>query len=85
MWQDAFDEGEIDHSFSRAFNVRLSGFFTRGDDLIGQLASVDLLNSGVCPPCGTPCDTLVFDKPGVCPQCGMTLGDQAAAPSLRDP
>ena len=30
----------------------------------------------VCPPCGVPCDTLVFDKRGVCPQCGMTLVDQ---------
>jgi putative intracellular protease/amidase/DNA-directed RNA polymerase subunit RPC12/RpoP len=30
----------------------------------------------VCPPCGAPCDTLVFDKPGVCPQCGMTLIDK---------
>jgi putative intracellular protease/amidase len=30
----------------------------------------------VCPPCGAPCDTLVFDKPGVCPQCGMALVDR---------
>lgn len=27
----------------------------------------------VCPPCGLPCDKLIFDKPGSCPQCGMTL------------
>lgn len=26
-----------------------------------------------CPPCGLPCDELVFDKPGSCPNCGMTL------------
>lgn len=26
-----------------------------------------------CPPCGLPCDQLVFDKPGDCPNCGMTL------------
>jgi putative intracellular protease/amidase len=26
-----------------------------------------------CPPCGQPCDQLVFDKPGSCPVCGMTL------------
>ena len=26
-----------------------------------------------CPPCGLPCDQLVFDKPGTCPNCGMTL------------
>ncbi|HYQ88712.1 MAG TPA: DJ-1/PfpI family protein [Candidatus Binatia bacterium] len=32
----------------------------------------------VCPPCGAPCDTLVFDKPGVCPQCGMALVDQGS-------
>jgi len=39
----------------------------------------------VCPPCGTPCDTLVFDKPGVCPQCGMTLVDQASVRSDISP
>jgi putative intracellular protease/amidase len=27
----------------------------------------------VCPPCGLPCDKLIFDKPGTCPNCGMTL------------
>jgi len=26
-----------------------------------------------CPPCGLPCDKLVFDNPGSCPKCGMTL------------
>ena len=26
-----------------------------------------------CPPCGLPCDQLVFDNPGTCPNCGMTL------------
>lgn len=30
----------------------------------------------VCPPCGAPCDTLVFDKPGSCPACGMKLVDR---------
>lgn len=33
----------------------------------------------VCPPCGTPCDTLVFNAPGTCPTCGMALVDQATA------
>jgi putative intracellular protease/amidase len=33
----------------------------------------------VCPPCGAPCDTLVFDAPGTCPTCGMALVDQASA------
>ena len=40
----------------------------------------------VCPPCGLPCDSGVFDKPGVCPKCGMTLVDAAsvkATPSDR--
>ena len=27
----------------------------------------------VCPPCGSSCDTLTFDKPGVCPHCNMQL------------
>ncbi len=27
----------------------------------------------VCPPCGSPCDTLSFDHAGTCPQCGMAL------------
>jgi len=27
----------------------------------------------VCPPCGMPCDKLIFDKPGNCPNCGLTL------------
>ena len=27
----------------------------------------------ICPPCGLPCDSLIFDKPGTCPNCGMTL------------
>jgi putative intracellular protease/amidase len=31
----------------------------------------------VCGPCGMPCDTLVFDKPGNCPVCGVPLVDQA--------
>ncbi|MDB4902544.1 MAG: DJ/PfpI family protein [Mucilaginibacter sp.] len=27
----------------------------------------------VCPPCGSSCDELQFDKPGVCPHCAMAL------------
>lgn len=36
----------------------------------------------VCPPCGLPCDKLVFGAPGSCPTCGMTLITEAerAAP-----
>ena len=26
-----------------------------------------------CPPCGQPCDTLVFEKGGICPHCQMML------------
>src|SRR5581483_1578129 len=29
-----------------------------------------------CPPCASPCDDQVFDKPGICPVCGMTLVDK---------
>jgi putative intracellular protease/amidase len=32
----------------------------------------------VCPPCSTPCDTMVFTAPGVCPTCGMTLVEASA-------
>src|SRR5204862_6640463 len=34
----------------------------------------------VCPPCGAPCDAIVFDKPGACPQCGMALVEQGSIP-----
>lgn len=27
----------------------------------------------VCPPCESPCDTLIFDKSGTCPHCKMKL------------
>jgi putative intracellular protease/amidase len=27
----------------------------------------------VCVPCGLPCDSKIFDKPGTCPSCGMAL------------
>ena len=33
----------------------------------------------VCPPCGLPCDSGTFDKPGSCPKCGMALVDQDEA------
>jgi len=39
----------------------------------------------VCPPCGSPCDTASFDKPGNCPVCGMALVDASTitAPEPR--
>ena len=36
----------------------------------------------VCPPCGAPCDTLTFDKPGTCPKCGMALVEKASAEAM---
>jgi putative intracellular protease/amidase len=33
----------------------------------------------VCPPCGLPCDSQVYDKPGTCAKCGMALVDQDEA------
>ena len=32
----------------------------------------------VCPPCGSECDKLTFDKPGSCPVCGMKLVEQSS-------
>jgi putative intracellular protease/amidase len=51
---------------------------------LGSLASAETMGGAAaapasgsqsyrCPPCGLPCDQLVFDKPGKCPNCGMTL------------
>lgn len=39
----------------------------------------------VCPPCGQPCDTRVFDQPGICPQCGMALVEQGSLPPAPAP
>jgi putative intracellular protease/amidase len=39
----------------------------------------------VCPPCGSPCDTTAFDKPGNCPLCGMTLVDAASVTAPAAP
>jgi putative ABC transport system substrate-binding protein len=63
-------EGEIDHSISRELNLRLSSFYTYGRDLIAQQSSVDLLNTGICPPCGVPSNSVLA---GLCPVIG-TLG-----------
>jgi putative intracellular protease/amidase len=38
----------------------------------------------VCDPCGLPCDSAVYDKPGTCPRCGMALVDKDAADRARD-
>ena len=33
----------------------------------------------VCSPCGLPCDSKFFDKPGTCPSCGMPLVSEEEA------
>ncbi len=33
----------------------------------------------VCVPCGLPCDSKVYDRPGKCPACGMALVDEEEA------
>jgi len=39
----------------------------------GQSAATKNAVVYVCPPCGSSCDDLHFDKPGTCPHCGMKL------------
>jgi putative intracellular protease/amidase len=36
-----------------------------------------------CPPCGSPCDSAVYDHPGTCPVCGMPLVEEGAAAVAR--
>ncbi len=36
----------------------------------------------VCSPCGLPCDTKYFDKPGICPACGMPLVSEQEAKAV---
>ncbi len=47
-------EGEIDHSFSRLLNVRLSAFHTKGTDMISARSASDLVILNLCPPPATP-------------------------------
>jgi putative intracellular protease/amidase len=42
----------------------------------GAAAGAETAKHYVCPPCGLPCDKLVYEKPGACPTCGMALVDQ---------
>jgi putative intracellular protease/amidase len=61
--------------------------------LVGSLFAFSALAAGtpaeapakhyVCPPCGLPCDEVVFDAPGTCPKCGMVLVKQQAADAAR--
>jgi putative intracellular protease/amidase len=46
-----------------------------GANLTLPPATVGAATRYVCPPCGSPCDTASFDKPGTCPVCGMALVD----------
>lgn len=50
---------------------------------IGVILSVSPAYSEtyICPPCGGPCDTLVFAAAGTCSGCGMTL---VASSQIRD-
>ncbi len=38
----------------------------------------------ICPPCGQPCDTTLFDKPGICPKCGMKLVERTEAMAAQN-
>ena len=51
----------------------LHGLNVHTTALAGQLEQESTTKHYVCPPCGMPCDKLIFDKPGNCPQCGLTL------------
>jgi putative intracellular protease/amidase len=39
----------------------------------------------VCPPCGSPCDDVVYDHPGSCPACGLTLVEQGTQAAVAAP
>ncbi len=42
----------------------------------------------VCPPCGSPCDSVVHEKPGACTTCGMSFipkGSEAQAAQMNRP
>src|SRR5262249_44088941 len=48
----------------------------------GAAPSAAATKHWVCPPCGLPCDDVVYDAPGTCPKCGMALVDQEQAAKL---
>ena len=60
------------------------GLFAAALAFVLSAASVPTATAAryVCPPCGAPCDTLTFDKPGICPGCGMQLIDAATATAI---
>lgn len=39
----------------------------------------------VCPPCGSPCDNAVHEKPGACATCGMSYIIKGSAPPVNRP
>lgn len=39
----------------------------------------------VCPPCGSPCDNAVHEKPGACATCGMSFIIKGSAPQVNRP
>lgn len=56
---------------TKAINQFLSTSATDGG-AVGANATLEA-RAYICPPCGLPCDKLIFDKPGNCPNCGMAL------------
>src|SRR5512144_3104241 len=50
----------------------------------GIAAAAETARHYICPPCGLPCDSAVYDKPGVCPTCGMALVEEDAAKTAAD-
>ena len=46
--------------------------------LVAAADSPDAAAHYVCPPCGQPCDSAVYDAPGTCPKCGMALVAQGS-------
>jgi putative intracellular protease/amidase len=57
-------------------------FTGRGRACVPPVARTNDLKIYVCPPCGEPCDKLIFDKPGTCPECGMTLIEKSDADAV---
>jgi putative intracellular protease/amidase len=67
--------------------IRVASLVLVGLVIVGFAAGparADSAKHYVCPPCGAPCDTRVFDKPGICPECGMALVEQGSLPPPRE-
>jgi hypothetical protein len=51
----------------------LHGAHLNTSEVYAQTTTAIAKHGYICPPCGMPCDKLIFDKPGSCPQCGLIL------------